>query len=245
MISCYTTHHLQVIIAAHHSSTPFLGALEKSCVWNGEDGAVRAVKEEVDYFETEPLGHMILDVRRELVLLHPGVGGPGAPPPSPRCTKKFFDYRPGLSLHHNVRLGCDADMKRLARHLAGRAVGLVLGGGGARGLAHLGVLRAMEEVGVPVDFIGGTSQGAFMAALYAQHCHAGSLGQRSDELCRGIGSLSGLLRDFTLPILSMFSGKSFSSTIRAALGLGDIRDTWLPFFCISTVLNPVARIDRG
>jgi hypothetical protein len=52
--------------------------------------------------------------------------------------------------------------------MAGKAVGLVLSGGGSRGLAHLGVLCALEDLGVPVDVIGGTSQGAFMAALYAQ-----------------------------------------------------------------------------
>ena len=142
--------------------------------------------------------------------------------------------RPGLALHHHVRLECPADIQRLARHLAGRSVGLVLGGGGARGLAHLGVLRAMEEVGLPVDFIGGTSQGAFMAALYAQWGHSSALAEGCKELCSGIGSVTGLLRDFTLPILSMFSGKSFSSTIRNALGSGDVRDTWLPFFCITT-----------
>ena len=52
--------------------------------------------------------------------------------------------------------------------MAGKAVGLVLSGGGSRGLAHMGVLCALEDLGVPVDVIGGTSQGAFMAALYAQ-----------------------------------------------------------------------------
>lgn len=55
------------------------------------------------------------------------------------------------------------DYERLVRHLCGKAVGVVLGGGGARGLAHLGVLSAMAEQGVPVDYIGGTSQGAYMA----------------------------------------------------------------------------------
>lgn len=57
---------------------------------------------------------------------------------------------------------------RLSRWMAGKAVGLVLSGGGSRGLAHLGVLCALEDLGVPVDVVGGTSQGAFMAALYAQ-----------------------------------------------------------------------------
>jgi predicted acylesterase/phospholipase RssA len=48
-------------------------------------------------------------------------------------------------------------------------VGLVLSGGGARGLAHLGVIRALEEHNIPIDFICGTSQGAFISALYAKH----------------------------------------------------------------------------
>ena len=49
-------------------------------------------------------------------------------------------------------------MGRLARWMAGRAVGLVLSGGGSRGLAHLGVLHALDDAGIPVDVIGGTSQ---------------------------------------------------------------------------------------
>ena len=49
----------------------------------------------------------------------------------------------------------------MARWMAGKAVGLVLSGGGSRGLAHLGVLHALDDAGVPVDVIGGTSQVAF------------------------------------------------------------------------------------
>ena len=67
------------------------------------------------------------------------------------------------------------DMARLSRWMAGKAVGLVLSGGGSRGLAHLGVLHALDDAGIPVDVIGGTSQGAFMAALYAQVCSLGGL----------------------------------------------------------------------
>ena len=50
------------------------------------------------------------------------------------------------------------DLARIARWMAGKAVGLVLSGGGSRGLAHLGVLHALDDAGVPVDVIGGTSQ---------------------------------------------------------------------------------------
>jgi NTE family protein len=48
-----------------------------------------------------------------------------------------------------------------------QTVGVVLGGGGARGLAHLGVLRALEEANIPIDYICGTSMGAIVGGLYA------------------------------------------------------------------------------
>ena len=46
-------------------------------------------------------------------------------------------------------------------------VGLVLSGGGARGAAHVGVIRLIEEMGIPVDYVAGTSMGAIIGALYA------------------------------------------------------------------------------
>lgn len=52
-----------------------------------------------------------------------------------------------------------SDFSRLARVLMGKAIGLVLGGGGARGAAHVGVIKAMLEAGIPIDMVGGTSIG--------------------------------------------------------------------------------------
>jgi lysophospholipid hydrolase len=54
------------------------------------------------------------------------------------------------------------DFARLARRLCGASIGVVLGGGGGRGIAHLGFLEALEDEGVPVDMIGGTSIGSFV-----------------------------------------------------------------------------------
>lgn len=64
------------------------------------------------------------------------------------------------------------DALRAARRLAGRSLGLVLGGGGARGYAHLGVLEVLEENGISVDRIGGTSMGGIVASLYAYGLNA-------------------------------------------------------------------------
>src|SRR5258708_2524682 len=67
-----------------------------------------------------------------------------------------------VALHHH--LVDAADLGRLARLLTRRGVGLVLSGGGARGFAHLGVIRALREARVPIDFVGGSSIGSIIAA---------------------------------------------------------------------------------
>jgi NTE family protein len=63
--------------------------------------------------------------------------------------------------------GLQAGVQRTTRRLFGRSVGVVLSGGGARGLAHVGVLMALLDAGVQVDRFGGTSIGAFVSALFA------------------------------------------------------------------------------
>ena len=56
----------------------------------------------------------------------------------------------------------EKDMNRMCRRVTGCSLGLALGGGGARGVAHLGVIKALLDAGVSVDIVGGTSQGAFI-----------------------------------------------------------------------------------
>ena len=120
--------------------------------------------------------------------------------------------------HHPLRLGCWEDAKRLARHVAGRSVGVILTGGGGHGLAHLGALRALEDVGVPIDCVGGTSQGALMAALYARHASTTHMLPRVKELVGAMSSPRHLLTDLTLPVLSIFSGKGVDRMRRRSSG---------------------------
>ena len=54
-------------------------------------------------------------------------------------------------------------------------VGVVFSGGGAKGLAHIGVLKVLEEAGMPIDYIGGTSMGSIIGGLYAIGYPADSL----------------------------------------------------------------------
>ena len=84
----------------------------------------------------------------------------------PRGTREWLARRP-VTEHVHIRPELERDMARLARIESRSAVGLVLAGGGARGFAHLGVYKALQEQGLEIDFVGGTSIGAVMAALVA------------------------------------------------------------------------------
>ena len=156
----------------------------------------------------------------------------------PRATRRWLDPR-DVDQHLHVREGHAGDLDRLARWLAGHAVGLVLGGGGARGLAHLGVMRVLHELGVPVDAVGGSSFGAIMAIPPGLD----RWGDPALELTATHVS-SGLV-DYTLPLVSLARGRAVTRTLEAVAGDMDITDMWLPWFCVSTDLTTATeRIHR-
>ena len=138
-----------------------------------------------------------------------------------------------LRRHHQVRQGNVADFQRAARRISDRAVGLVLGGGGARGLAHIGVLQALEEAGVPVDVIGGTSMGSAMAAAYAR----GWSPQRILEFASKTFTDTNAVRDLDFPMISILAGRKLNRQLRSFFDEIDIADLWLPYFCISASLS--------
>jgi len=168
----------------------------------------------------------------ELILLH----GKGE---SPKNTRRFYLNRPGLRRHHHCRLNSysDADIDRVARHIAGCGVGVVLAGGGGHGLAHLGALKALEDEGVPIDAIGGASQGTLTAALYARTANSTIVSARVRKLAGLIASPRRLLTDLTPPFLSILTGDSIDKAIRDMFGDMEIEDLWIPFFCCATNLT--------
>ncbi|OWZ24627.1 LOW QUALITY PROTEIN: Patatin like protein [Phytophthora megakarya] len=143
-----------------------------------------------------------------------------------------------ISGFHNVQVPFEehrSDFMRLSRRITGNAVGLVLGGGGARGLAHIGVLRALQECGIHVDVVGGTSIGAFIGGIYALHPNNLSLvATKVQQLSAGLSSIFEKLRDLTLPIISFFNGTRFNESIRAHFYDLSIEDLMLNYFCVST-----------
>lgn len=135
--------------------------------------------------------------------------------------------------HYYVRPHHPEDMKSLARQLTGYGVGVVLGGGGARGFAHIGLLRAMRELDIPVDVCGGASMGAFVAALHA--CNYDE--KTTIHLLKDTFIRHNLLNDYRLPIVSLIAGKKFRKHLHSIFGSQCIEHMHTPFFCVSTNLT--------
>jgi lysophospholipid hydrolase/IMP and pyridine-specific 5'-nucleotidase len=129
------------------------------------------------------------------------------------------------------------DFHRLARRLCGKSVGLVLGGGGARGIAHIGVIRALEEAGIPIDIVGGTSIGAFIGALYARDVDAVPAYGRAKKFAGRMASMWRFALDLTYPSASYTTGHEFNRGIFKAFGNSQIEDFWLEFYCNTTNIS--------
>ena len=136
-------------------------------------------------------------------------------------------------LHHHVALDDDADFAKVARFLTGRAVGVVLAGGGALGCAHLGVIKALRQADIPIDFIGGASAGAAMGGAIARGL---SVDETLDQM-EAMFIHAKAMRRFTLPIYSLLDPTVFDSELRTRYGTRDIADQPINFFGVSTNLS--------
>jgi NTE family protein len=176
-----------------------------------------------------------------LVLLHP------ADLRCPSGTRQWLDRR-RITTHVHIRPALDRDMARLARLQSHTAVGLVLAGGGARGCAHLGVYRALQDRGIEVDCVGGTSIGSVMAAYVASDQPLDAVMANAREAFSV--SPTG---DFNLiPLLSLIKGRRLrrvlEGAVRSMLGFdADAEDLWKNYYCIASNYSQASEhlIQRG
>lgn len=131
--------------------------------------------------------------------------------------------------HYHVVFDDTNDFERIARLITGQGVGLVISGGGARGFAHIGGIRALREAGIPIDKIGGTSMGSIIAAMVA-------LGWDYETMIEQALSFNYKL-DYTFPAVSLTAGSNITKALRDGLGGSRIEDLRLTFFCITTDLR--------
>ncbi len=171
-----------------------------------------------------------------LVLLH------GSATAHPTGTAAWLNRR-SVNSHVHLRLSQPGDMARLARIQSRTAVGLVLAGGGARGFAHLGVYRALQEKGIAIDYVGGTSIGAVMAALMASDLPFDKVNAIGRE-----AFARNPTGDFTFfPVISLFKGQRLRDIVTEAVtrGMGrgaHIEDLWKNYFCIATNFSQASEV---
>jgi NTE family protein len=170
------------------------------------------------------LDEMPGEARRILVLVH-GQGGS-----APKQTSSLID---GFDRHHHIRAGASSDVDRVARHVMDQAVGLVLSGGGARAMAHVGAYRALTEAGVPIDHVGGSSIGGVLAAQIASGWSPAELDERNRDAWPSLN----LGRRFTIPLLSLLSPAAARRMLEEMFGAAELEDLWLPSFVTAVDLT--------
>ncbi|MCV2419039.1 patatin-like phospholipase family protein [Paucibacter sp. DJ2R-2] len=168
------------------------------------------------------------DATEILVLLHPSERQ------SPQGTQAWLARRP-LADHVHIRPQLPRDFSRLARLVSRNGVGLVLAGGGARGLAHIGIYRALLERKIEIDLVGGTSIGAVMAALVGM--------DRPLDLMTTVARrafASNPTGDFNwLPMISLIRGRRLRRVVEGSIleltgHAAQAEDLWKNFFCVAS-----------
>jgi NTE family protein len=135
------------------------------------------------------------------------------------------------ALHHHI---VDAsDLARLTRLMTRRGLGLVLSGGGARGFAHLGVIRALREARVPLDFVAGVSIGAIISAGVAMGWSDAEMMVRYRRSFVDTNPVN----DYAFPLVALTRGRKVSRLLEREYGETRIEDLPVPYFCVSASLT--------
>ncbi|MBN8680958.1 MAG: patatin-like phospholipase family protein [Chitinophagales bacterium] len=172
----------------------------------------------------------ILNKKIYLLLLHPENGD------APSQTQRWLEERP-VNLHLHVRKHNDRDIRRFCRIITHKAVGLVLGGGGAKGAAHVGAAKAMMEAGLEFDFVGGTSAGA----LYGMGLTVTDFDfPKVRDFCQHGVDCKVTSSDYHFPFLSLMKGKNMRKYLKNMLNDVHLEDFWVNTYCVSTDYSAAA-----
>lgn len=136
-----------------------------------------------------------------------------------------------LISHHHLKGLNKREIAAVARFIANRPTVLLLGGGGAKAFAHLGLLSVLEREKIAIDSIAGCNVGALIAAIFA---YAGSY---SDALTLLHNFVENIRLGYSLPIISLMSGKELEKGLYDIFGSTDIEDLWLPLYSFSANLS--------
>jgi len=125
-------------------------------------------------------------------------------------------------------------------------IGLALGSGAALGIAHIGVIKALREAGIPIDMIAGTSMGALVGACYATEGHIADVEELA--LTTNLRKITRLLDPkFTLIRVGFLSGRRVENFLKPIIGDRDISQCKIPYAAVATDINSAKQvvIDQG
>jgi predicted acylesterase/phospholipase RssA/CRP-like cAMP-binding protein len=184
----------------------------------------------------QALAELDVSVPTELVLWHP------RDTVRPTGTLPWLESR-DVEAHHHVRQDDAAHMARLARRLSGQGIALVLSGGGGRGFAHMGVHRAFEKLGIPIDYIVGTSMGAVMGAMIESTANNAEI----LTAARVFDHPRKVLFDPTVPFAALQASKKVTRLMQRLYRDLQLEDLWVPFATVATNLSTTQRVvyERG
>ncbi|MFT7538744.1 MAG: NTE family protein [Lysobacterales bacterium] len=126
-------------------------------------------------------------------------------------------------------------VRRISREIGGVLVGVVLGGGAALGIAHIGVIRKLEENNIPVDVVVGSSMGALIGAMWAVGNDVDALEKMAREFEKKTNMLK--LFDPVIPISGLIGGRLIKRWLRKYLGSKTFYETKIPFKVVAYDLN--------
>jgi len=133
-----------------------------------------------------------------------------------------------------------ADLRRLAREIGGRLVGLALSSGAAKGFAHIGVIQVLEENGIEVDVVAGSSMGAYIGALWAYGLDGRELERLAREL-EGRWALWSLIDPVFPPRQGFLRGYAIRRRLMRSIGNSRFADMSKP---LRVVAGDLATLDR-
>ncbi|MGM0943887.1 MAG: patatin-like phospholipase family protein [Bacteroidota bacterium] len=196
------------------------------------DKGLYPIEKELDLYSKS-----ILNKKVYLLFLHPNEAD------MPSQTGEWFEHRP-IDLHIHVRQGHQRDIRRFCRIISNQAIGLVLGGGGTKGYAHIGVAKALQEKGVEIDFLGGTSAGAIYGISMSFHDFDFEQIERASSHSAKSKLTS---NDMALPMVSFLTGRKMKRFVQEMFKNYDMEDIWTNSYCVSTNFSKASAMvhDRG
>lgn len=157
----------------------------------------------------------------------------------------FIHGCPTLAAARGIRRWPDrdfnSDIRRLAREVGHRRVGLALSSGGARGLAHIGVIQVLEENGIEIDVVAGCSMGSYIGAVWAAGYDGVAMERQARELEHRWG-LFDLIDPFILPRQGFLRGEKVKARLKRAIGDAHFSELVRPLRIVATHLATLDRV---